>query len=154
MSEDRLTSAADAVTRATDGTDTERAEALAETLRSLADRAHGPDHGRLARIENALVEVREEATEEASAQVGTPSRTDSPGRNRTARWQRSKSRETNSTRTRREVNCLPSQQLVSERRDECADIGHHPDGLCATAVEQLSDRGRVDIHADDPRRRR
>jgi hypothetical protein len=67
MSEDHLTSAADAVARAADGTDTERAESLADTLRSLADREHGPDHGRLARIENALVELREEATEEASA---------------------------------------------------------------------------------------
>jgi hypothetical protein len=67
MSEDHLTRAADAVARAADGTDTERAESLADTLRSLADREHGPDHGRLARIENALVELHEGATDEASA---------------------------------------------------------------------------------------
>lgn len=66
MREEHLRKAADAVERGADGTDTERATSLAETLRSLAERERGPDHGRLARIENTLIELHDGATEAAS----------------------------------------------------------------------------------------
>ena len=54
---------------ADDLADTDRARELAETLRSLADRDRGPDHGRLARIERALTELREGANADATAAI-------------------------------------------------------------------------------------
>ena len=54
---------------ADDLADTERAEDLAETLRTLADRDRGPDHGRLARIERALSELKDGADDEAAAAI-------------------------------------------------------------------------------------
>ncbi|MFC7234280.1 DUF7553 family protein [Halosegnis marinus] len=68
MSREHLRDAADALDRAADGVaDTDRARTLADSLRSLAERDTGPDHGRLARIENALVELRDGADDEAAA---------------------------------------------------------------------------------------
>lgn len=68
MSTSHLAEAADAVARAADGVeDTERATDLAASLRSLAERARGPDHGRLARVENALEELHAGADDDAVA---------------------------------------------------------------------------------------
>lgn len=39
----------------------ERLEDIAGQLESLAEAEHGPDHGRLARFENALLEITEGA---------------------------------------------------------------------------------------------
>ncbi|MFB6116925.1 hypothetical protein [Halosegnis sp.] len=61
MSRDHLRQAATALDRAAENlSDAERARELAETLRSLAERERGPDHGRLARIERALAELGED----------------------------------------------------------------------------------------------
>lgn len=66
MSTEHLRAAGEALDRAADGVaDTDRARTLADTLRSLADRRSGPDHGRLARIENALAELRDGAEGDA-----------------------------------------------------------------------------------------
>ena len=54
---------------ADDLADTDRARELAETLRTLADRERGPDHGRLARIERALSELKEGADAEAATAI-------------------------------------------------------------------------------------
>jgi len=70
MSDTELHEAADAVDRATDGVeDTERAQGLADQLRSLADGERRPDHGRLARVENALGELSEGASADADAAI-------------------------------------------------------------------------------------
>lgn len=67
MSRDHLREGAATLERVADGTDDpERARDLAETLRSLADRDRGPDHGRLARIERALTELDDGADPDAS----------------------------------------------------------------------------------------
>lgn len=47
----------------------ERAREQADTLASLADRERGPDHGRLARHENALTELQEATGSEAVAEA-------------------------------------------------------------------------------------
>lgn len=65
MSRDRLRRASDSLRSAaegsTDGDHVERLEDIAEQLGRLADAEHGPDHGRLARFENALLEITEDA---------------------------------------------------------------------------------------------
>ena len=75
MSQEHLREAGDTLAGAADDLgDDERARELAGTLRSLADRDRGPDHGRLARIERALAELREgagEAGEEAVDETRT-----------------------------------------------------------------------------------
>jgi len=63
---DRLESAADA---ATDEDAAERLRDLADQLDSLAERERGPDHGRLARIENALGDLQETVGDEAAAEI-------------------------------------------------------------------------------------
>jgi len=63
---DRLESAADA---ATDGDAAERLRDLADQLDSLAERERGPDHGRLARIENALGDLQGTVGDEATAEI-------------------------------------------------------------------------------------
>ena len=68
MSREHLRDGAATLERTADDlADTERAEDLAETLRTLADRDRGPDHGRLARIGRALSELKEGADDEATA---------------------------------------------------------------------------------------
>jgi hypothetical protein len=47
----------------------ERLTDLSEQLASLATRDRGPDHGRLARIENALDDIRETVDEAAAADI-------------------------------------------------------------------------------------
>lgn len=70
MGREHLRDGAATLERAADAlADTERAEDLAETLRTLADRDRGPDHGRLARIERALSELKEGADGEATAAI-------------------------------------------------------------------------------------
>jgi hypothetical protein len=63
---DRLESAADA---SDDEDAAERLRDLAGQLDSLAERERGPDHGRLARIENALGDLQESANEEAASEI-------------------------------------------------------------------------------------
>lgn len=63
---DRLESAADV---ATDGHAAERLRDLADQLDGLAERERGPDHGRLARIENALGDLQETVGDEAAAEI-------------------------------------------------------------------------------------
>jgi len=63
---DRLESAADA---SDDEDAAERLRDLAGQLDSLAERERGPDHGRLARIENALGDLQESANEDAAAEI-------------------------------------------------------------------------------------
>lgn len=53
---DRLESAAET---ASDQDDAGRLDDLSDQLQTLADRDTDPDHGRLARIQNALSDVRE-----------------------------------------------------------------------------------------------
>lgn len=47
----------------------ERLETIAGQLADLADAEHGPDHGRLARFENALLEIKEDASDEVVDEV-------------------------------------------------------------------------------------
>jgi hypothetical protein len=47
----------------------QRLEAAADQLDTLAERERGPDHGRLARIENALDDVRESVGADATAEI-------------------------------------------------------------------------------------
>jgi hypothetical protein len=63
---DRLESAADA---SDDEDAAERLRDLAGQLDSLAERERGPDHGRLARIENALGDLQESAGDEVAAEI-------------------------------------------------------------------------------------
>jgi hypothetical protein len=62
----RLEAAADATA---DDDATERLRDLADQLDTLAERERGPDHGRLARIENALGDITETVDEDTSAEV-------------------------------------------------------------------------------------
>ena len=62
----RLEAAADA---ADDGPSAQRLRDLADQLDTLAERERGPDHGRLARIENALDDVRESVGADATAEI-------------------------------------------------------------------------------------
>ncbi|MFB6307946.1 MAG: hypothetical protein ABEH35_01325 [Haloarculaceae archaeon] len=65
MSREELATASDLLESAAGETDdeasSERLTELAGQLETLAERDRGPDHGRLARIENALGELRESA---------------------------------------------------------------------------------------------
>jgi hypothetical protein len=72
MSKDWLRVAGDMVERAAgeaDGEPVERLRNLGEQLHSLADRERGPDHGRIARIENILDEVEAEVGDAASEHI-------------------------------------------------------------------------------------
>lgn len=65
MARDELARASDhlrsAAGQSTDPDRTERIETIADQLDTLAEADHGPDHGRLARFENALLEITEGA---------------------------------------------------------------------------------------------
>jgi hypothetical protein len=61
-----LESAADA---ATDADAQSRLADIADQLADLAEGEHGPDHGRLARIQTALGDVEEDASTEVSGQI-------------------------------------------------------------------------------------
>ena len=50
-----------AASQSNDADRTERMQSLADKLDRLAEAEHGPDHGRLARFENALLEIEEGA---------------------------------------------------------------------------------------------
>jgi len=60
---ERVESAAET---ATDANASERLAGLADQLEALAERDSSPDHGRLARIENALIEVRDSVGSDAA----------------------------------------------------------------------------------------
>jgi len=65
---DHLRAASEALRRAAESMEdphAERAREQADSLAALADRERGPDHGRLARHENALTELREATGSEA-----------------------------------------------------------------------------------------
>jgi hypothetical protein len=70
MSKERLHVAADLLKQAAERTDDEAASGrltgLAGQLDSLAESGRGPDHGRLARIENALDEVSASVDDETA----------------------------------------------------------------------------------------
>ncbi|MFB6142154.1 MAG: hypothetical protein ABEJ30_02290 [Halorientalis sp.] len=64
MVRDKLESAADALARASDaagGDAADRLSDLSNQLETLSTRDRAPDHGRLARIQNALGDLREGA---------------------------------------------------------------------------------------------
>lgn len=64
-----LHEAADLVTAAAsaaNGDAAERLENLADEIQKAADRSHGPDHGRLARLLTALEEVKPQVDEETA----------------------------------------------------------------------------------------
>ena len=73
MTRANLASASDRLEAAADRTDdedaAERLRDLAGQLDTLAERERGPDHGRLARIENALGDLQEQAGEDAAAEI-------------------------------------------------------------------------------------
>lgn len=73
MSQDWLRVAGDMAERAAEeaGNDEaeERLQNLAEQLWSLADRDRGPDHGRIARIENIISEVESQVSDEAAEEL-------------------------------------------------------------------------------------
>lgn len=50
-----------AATESEDADRRERMETIANQLDRLSEADHGPDHGRLARFENALLEITEDA---------------------------------------------------------------------------------------------
>ena len=71
MSGDELATAGDHLSAAAEniGTDEEatRLSELADQLHRLADADHGPDHGRLARIQAAIDEIQPEADDDVAA---------------------------------------------------------------------------------------
>jgi hypothetical protein len=73
MTRENLATASDRLDAAADATDDEdaaqRLRDLADQLDSLAERERGPDHGRLARIENALGDLQERVGEDAAAEI-------------------------------------------------------------------------------------
>ncbi|EMA44447.1 DUF7553 family protein [Halococcus saccharolyticus] len=72
MTRDRLRTAGELLTdasRDTDGDLRERIEGLAEQLDDLADADRGPDHGRIARMENALNEIESQLDGDARESV-------------------------------------------------------------------------------------
>ncbi|MEF8852103.1 MAG: hypothetical protein V5A44_10665 [Haloarculaceae archaeon] len=73
MTRENLATARDRLEAAADATDdegaAERLRDLAGQLDTLAERERGPDHGRLARIENAFEDVSETVGEAASAEI-------------------------------------------------------------------------------------
>lgn len=67
MAHTELIAASDALKAAADHASSDRSTQLtetAETLTTLAEREPGPDHGRLARLEYTLRELKESADEE------------------------------------------------------------------------------------------
>lgn len=52
-----------------DGDAAERLDDLAGQIQQAADRSHGPDHGRLARLLTALGEVKEQVDDETAATI-------------------------------------------------------------------------------------
>lgn len=75
MTRDQLQDAADALRTAAQATDdgehADRLGNIADQLDTLAEADHGPDHGRLARFENALLEVNESADDAVVEHVTT-----------------------------------------------------------------------------------
>lgn len=72
MSKEQLRTAASHLDRASDaasGDASDRLTDLAGQLETLADRDRGPDHGRLARVQNALSELRGDAGEEITGAI-------------------------------------------------------------------------------------
>ncbi|WP_049899254.1 DUF7553 family protein [Halococcus agarilyticus] len=72
MTRDRLRTAGELLTDAShdaDGDLRERIEGLAEQLDDLADADRGPDHGRIARMENALNEIEAQLDGDARENV-------------------------------------------------------------------------------------
>lgn len=73
MTRENLAEASDRLEAAATATDDDdaakRLRDLAGQLDALAERERGPDHGRLARIENALGDLAEAVGEEASAEI-------------------------------------------------------------------------------------
>ena len=53
----------------TTGDAAERLDGLAEQLETLATAERGPDHGRLARLQTALGEVKEQVDDDAAATI-------------------------------------------------------------------------------------
>lgn len=72
MPRDELITASDALGKAADHASSDRSTQLAavsETMATLAEREPGPDHGRLARIEYTLRELKESADEDVADKV-------------------------------------------------------------------------------------
>jgi len=72
MGRDTLSEAADALERAADAAVDEAAERLrrqADQLASLAEADRGPDHGRLARHQEAIREIKSEVDDEVDALI-------------------------------------------------------------------------------------
>jgi ABC-type transporter Mla subunit MlaD len=72
MTRDRLRTAGELLidaSRDADGDLRERIEGLAEQLDDLADADRGPDHGRIARMENALNEIEAQLDGDARENV-------------------------------------------------------------------------------------
>jgi len=73
MTRESLAEASDTLESAAEATDdsdaAERLGDLADQLDTLADRDRDPDHGRLARIENALHDLEDEADDDVAEQV-------------------------------------------------------------------------------------
>ncbi len=63
---ERLESAADATTN---NSAAERLRDLAGQLDRLADSSHGPDHGRMARIQTALGDLQDDVASEVAATI-------------------------------------------------------------------------------------
>lgn len=66
MTRSQLQTASDHLSTAAEKTDEEsqreRLTDLADQIETLAEADHGPDHGRLARFENALLEINRDAS--------------------------------------------------------------------------------------------
>jgi hypothetical protein len=73
MTRDELATASDLLESAADSTDdaddAERLSSLSDQLANLADADRGPDHGRLARIENALNDLEGSADDDAAETI-------------------------------------------------------------------------------------
>lgn len=73
MADEDLQRASDCLTtaaaRTSDADRRERLEDIADQLDTLASADHGPDHGRLARFENALLEIEEGADDDVVEKV-------------------------------------------------------------------------------------
>ncbi|WP_458207239.1 DUF7553 family protein [Haladaptatus sp. NG-SE-30] len=72
MPREQLVQAAEELKQASadvSGETKDRLEAQAETLRSLAEADHGPDHGRLDRIMHGLSELKTEVDDETAERI-------------------------------------------------------------------------------------
>ncbi|SFR92496.1 hypothetical protein SAMN05216559_1084 [Halomicrobium zhouii] len=73
MTRDELATASDLLASAADSTDdeddAERLDGLSGQLSDLAEAERGPDHGRLARIENALNDLEASAGDDAAGTI-------------------------------------------------------------------------------------